>query len=229
MAVHWRVTYSIKPNIEVAPADTVVPALSLELVYSDGKLSGAVHTVEAEADPATAFTASGAQLRAFWEALRYISRIPLAVKAWGAETPGHVARRSTVAMNSVLRFACRLPDPGHLQKAPTRLPVWLWLANTAHSDSDDAEALANYYIILEEIHGEPSQWHPALQGIAFARNFVSHGQIDRPKGRAFLQNELGYPAAKYQYDPHDRAHRKLVNKYRGKARQAVEKELQPYI
>jgi hypothetical protein len=125
--------------------------------------------------------------------------------------------------------ATRLPDPDQLRRAPPRHAVWLWLANSAKADRDNAGALRTYYLILEDIHGKPDNSAPGLQRIAFARDFVSHGRIDRKACRAFLQTELGHAAPHYQYDPHDPAHHKLAAKYRDAARRAVEKELQAYL
>ena len=49
--------------------------------------------------------------------------------------------------------------------------------------------------------------------IGYARDFVSHGKIDRWKAKAFSAHELGHTAPKYQFDSHNDAHRQLVRKY----------------
>jgi hypothetical protein len=233
MPVEWRVTYSIEPNIEITPADPAIPAFNLELHYSpEGKLKGAIHTVQTkDADrPEIAYSTSQKELLVLWEALRYTSGIPLQVRASGAETTGHIARRMTAAAGAFhVRSASKVPDPARLQSSPDRLTTWLWLANAARAATEDAEALRNYYMILEDIHGRPDNSRPTLQRIALARDFVSHAKIDRRSGRAFLEAELGYSAPEYQYDAHLEAHRKLARKYREEARQAVERELQPYV
>jgi hypothetical protein len=226
----WRVTYVLTPHIEVTPADATIPALNLELVYSpEGALKSACHTVQTNVpDSAHAYAKSETELAAFWEALRYRSRGRLEIKAVAADAPWHSARRRIIVINEE-REATRLPNPDQLRRAPARLAVWLWLANSAKADRDDAGALRSYYLILEDIHGRPNNSAPDLQRIVFARDFVSHGRIDRKGCRAFLQAELGHAAPHYQYDPHDLAHRKLAAKYRHAARRAVENELQAYL
>jgi len=228
--IDWRVTYVVKPHIEVTPADATIPALNLELVYSpEGRLKSAVHSVQTDvADSAAAYAKSETDLAAFWEALKYRSRERLEITAVAADAARYSARRRSLVINEE-HEATRLPDPEQLRRAPARLAVWLWLANSARTDRDDAGALRSYHLILEDIHGKPDNSAPDLQHIAFARDFVSHGRIDRKGCRAFLQTELGHAAAHYQYDPHDPAHRKLAAKYRHAARRAVEKELQAHL
>jgi hypothetical protein len=130
----------------------------------------------------------------------------------------------------VLPDRARAPQPtpspwAGLKSAPPRLALWLWLANNARGERNDAAALRTYFLILEDLDdGSDSR----VRGIACARDFVSHGRVDRARVRAFLQSELGYAAPSYQYDPHDHAHQKLASKYRHLARRLVEKALQPY-
>ena len=106
----------------------------------------------------------------------------------------------------------RAPDASRLASAPPGLATWLWLANASTHEPDDASALRSYYVVLEGIHGErPGD---ALVDIRYARDFVSHGRITSHKARSFLERVLGYTAAEYRYDPHDRKHRVLVRQYR---------------
>jgi len=85
-----------------------------------------------------------------------------------------------------------VPDPAKLNVAGSRLATWLSLANTARRRRDDVGALRDYHMILEDIYnGRPGAANPAVAGISFARDFVSHGRIDRPSAMAFLAAELG--------------------------------------
>jgi len=111
--------------------------------------------------------------------------------------------------------------------APPGLTTWLWLANAAGREFDDASALRSYYVILEGIHdGRP---RGDLADVGYARDFVSHGKIDKKGAKAFLARCLESEADEYRFDPHNRNHRMLVRQYRVTAQRAVSQALAEYV
>jgi hypothetical protein len=231
VSVEWRVTYTIDPPIQIEPADRAVPALNMELHYNaDGLLKGATHTVTAadsDGDPDGALETSRLDLLTYWEALRYNAAAQLKIRLSHACTKdGHQVRQMHHTMKPEPPGIARAPDAGRLAGAPPGLATWLWLANAAEHERDQASALRTYYVILEGIHhGRPGA---PLEDIGYARDFVSHGQITGKKAKAFLAPRLG-DAAEYRYDPHNRQHRILVAQYRLLAQRAVVQELSKYV
>jgi hypothetical protein len=229
-SVEWRVRYTINPQIELEPAERAVPELKLEFHYgSNGLLNGATHTVTAGSrdDPDEAFELSRLDLLTYWEALRYNSGQQLQVRRVFAETEGHEVRQLYHKIKPEPISTVQAPSAARLADAPPELATWLWLANAAEHETDDASALRAYYIILEATQRKRPAG--ALEGVGWARDFVSHGQITKPKAKAFLAKELGQASAEYRYNPHDREHRLLVRRFRLLARRAAVQELCSYL
>jgi hypothetical protein len=225
----WRVTYTIDPRIRIEPADPTVPALNLELHYDgDGWLKSATHTVTtASADDShEPVELSRLDLLVYWEVLGYNSGEPLKIRLVEAITDGHQVRQLYHTMQPEPPGVARAPDARRFSGAPPALATWLWLANAAGHEPDDASALREYYVILEGIQG--GRPGGTLEDIGYARDFVSHGRITKTKAKAFLAKALGQ-AAEYRFDPHNRDHRALIRKYRVLAQRAAVQELSKYV
>jgi hypothetical protein len=165
-------------------------------------------------------------LLVYWEVLRYNSGESLKIKFVQAITDGHQVNQLYHTMRPEPLGIVRAPNAHRFANAPPGLATWLWLANAAAHEPDDASALREYYVILEGIHG--GRPGGTLENIGYARDFVSHGRITRAKAKGFLAMALGH-AAEYRYDPHNRDHRELVHQYRVLAQRAVVQELNHYV
>jgi hypothetical protein len=227
----WHVTYSIEPEISIAPIIQGVEELNLVFrLTPEGLLKGAIHTVHGDGtNSEEAFNASESQLRAYWMALSYRSRRRLKVRATDATAPEtrYRAGRRTVVMPNTEPVL--LPDPRALVGAPERLETWLWLANAARATPNGEDKLRNYQLILEDMGELSGASNSTLKRIRLARNFVSHSKVDRPDMLRFLKEELDHVADEYRYDPHNEMHRKLVNVYWRTAHHMVERALGRYL
>jgi hypothetical protein len=157
VAVEWLVSYTIDPPSPIDPAEPTVPALNLELHYGPGGLlHRATHTVATDNadDPDAAWETSRLDLLIFWEVLQYQSGAKIRVRRMFATAEGHQVRQMYHAMRPEPPVMASLPDAGRFAAAPPGLATWLWLANAAEHEADDANALRNYYVILEGIHGK---------------------------------------------------------------------------
>lgn len=102
-----------------------------------------------------------------------------------------------------------------------RLPVWLHLTNHARVEEDNAHALRDYYMVLEDLPGKDKL--PEIKRIRHARNFVSHGNKLYKNTRAFLTNAIGQKVD--CYNPREGSHCQLVLEWRNEARKLVESQL----
>ncbi len=119
-----------------------------------------------------------------------------------------------------------MPNPTIFTTSNTRLLVWLRLANEARNATIHADAIRNYYMISEDMHGrpQPSAAPTAEIELKFIRDFVSHGEALRNCCLlAFIQQELGRPVD--QYDPTDNDQQQFVHRQRQLARELIEGEL----
>jgi hypothetical protein len=66
----------------------------------------------------------------------------------------------------------RISISGKFINAPSRLGTWLPLANVARDETPPADALRDYFLILEDMLGRDE---PSIADIKYMRDFVSHG------------------------------------------------------
>ena len=106
-------------------------------------------------------------------------------------------------------------------RAPTRLGTWLHRANHARDETSPADALQDYFIILEDMF---SRDESSIAEIKHVRDFVSHGDpLTNSALLALVQRELGYKAD--QYEPRNTDHLRMVRRYRDLARAMVDAEI----
>jgi hypothetical protein len=239
----WRVSYGMTEPVAVATPVSTYPAFGVTLQYdTSGKLVGLEHELETEDSVAEheATVASSSALRLIWESLGFLRGIPLPVtsprielRAPSGTLPAlRIRATATVRASAVLVHTIAMPsEQSLLAAAGGRLPVWLHLASLANDAeaTSDANAIRNYYMILEDLRcGSKNVVAAAEERMKFARDFVSHGvALNNAKALAFLHAEFGKPVTRY--DPPDGDHLRMVRKWRGEARSMTDAELKALL
>ncbi len=134
--------------------------------------------------------------------------------------------RHTITGTASIIHAVRLPEEEKILNAPGRLLAWLRLANDSRRPATAQDALRNYYMIWEDMHGRPG---PGDRGeeLKFVRDFASHAKVENPALRAFLRRELGEDAP--QFDPSNQKHAAYLERRRDWARSLVEAEIDRHL
>jgi hypothetical protein len=168
-------------------------------------------------------------LSGFWESLNY--RRGARIRIGGAHAQPWDPERHDRARLIVLTLPeidtdwllrpIRIPTSGKfIISAPSRLGAWLHFANLARDETSPADALKDYFIILEEMLGRDE---PSITDLKYLRDFVSHAALNNAALLALVERELGYKAN--QYEPRNSDHIRMIRKYRDLARARVNAEL----
>ena len=177
MPATWRIDYDIVPPASVALPTADIPDLDLTFTYNPaGELSAAAHLISAS-DSATdqeLFRTSQTLLMEFWEAVTFRYGFQLAFRPVHAtrldRLPGAglvIRGVGTVTLNALVVRPIVFPDPARLRTAPTRLAVWLHLANLARD------------IARADLKLKPSEflaiWGASIIGVPFLFILLSLG------------------------------------------------------
>lgn len=238
MPTQWKVTYALN-RVDVNNQVPTYPDLGVSVRYEDDKIVAVEHTLDTD-DSMTdmqAITRSQQNLKLFWELLQYKRGVPIPISSRTAErvtaTPGATGTRTGLASASISAALARgigMPDPVVFTQAPSRLIVWLRLANDAHAAPVDADAIRNYYMIWEDKNGiaKDSDVNLDAVNLRLVRNFVSHGfKLDDLEIRKLVESEVRI--SDIHYDPTDSAQQRFVQKYRQIGRMLIERELAPLV
>jgi hypothetical protein len=237
MKIVWKVSHIFRVPMEYESGPTTYPALGATLVLKDAKISQVDHELAAEdsVPRGEIVEISTQQLSILWDAIIYVSGYPAlqanrTVKPLGnaaGSSPLSTNLQTLVGQSSVVR-RLRLPDETRLLSLTGRLHVWLRLANDARPPASPIDAIRNYYMIWEDMHGRPATAGSPEQELKFIRDFVSHGEIlTRRPLLTFLQRQVG-PGTR-QYDPSNPIHQRFVEKRREWARKLVESEINRHL
>jgi hypothetical protein len=230
---HWQVVHTLDRPITVVKEVASYVDRGIDFTYEAGKLVQIRHSFSvkdglgrlAAVETSRNVLSLIVDLIEFWwgNPVRIVESIPQLLSET-TDDPGAVLHGAVVAgMSVTVARAVRLPSPEALRSAPSRLHVWLRLANEA-ARATSVEAVRNYYMIWEDMHApDPPKAGEPLR-LKLIRDFVSHGKnLTNPDLLALLQQEFGRPVS--QFDPLDPAHRELIDDERVRARQLMEAEL----
>lgn len=226
----WKVSHHLSQTIEYGSGPTAYPNVGVNLILEDGKFIRIDHEFcgETAMSDDAAIALSLIELATLLELLRYRWGYPVvpsrqtATKGSGGAS---TTNRATISGRSAIVHRVRLPNETVLA-APNRLRVWLRLANEARQPTPVGDAIRYYYMIWEDMYGEPTT--PESRELKFIRHFVSHGGVlGDPNLCQFLGTEIGKPTN--QYDPHDPDHQNFLERSRDWARLLVEAEIEKYL
>lgn len=237
MPTSWLVNYPLSPPLKVADQPVGLPTFGVRFSYDpDGLLTVISHefSLHDTATEGEAFSASERALQALFAAMSFRSGVVVTGRARSvmnratAMGTAQITIRTTINVSGQVGGTLVLSALSALPQAPSRLAVWLALANDARDSESAVDALRSYYMILEDIYGRNAmvRGHPADK-IRLVRNFVSHGEpLGDPLLLQVVASELGYSAS--QYDPGNRDHVALIKRYRTAARELVVQALSAY-
>jgi len=236
MIITWKVSHFLKP-IEYESGPTTYGSLGISFVFEGPNISGIDHEFAAcdNLSKEAAAELSTQQLALVWELIWYRRGYPAqvvrrAVVRLGStsETRPSTTNFATITGQSAIVHRVCLPEEKTLLSDHNRLKVWLRLANDARRPTSSADAIRNYYMILEDMHGRPNTAAVGTLELKFIRDFVSHGeQLTNPALLAFLQRELGTPTN--QYDPHNSRHKRFLEQRREWAMRLAQAEIDKYL
>jgi hypothetical protein len=236
----WRVCYRFSNPVDVQSPITAYPSLGVSLYYNESaKLVRIEHELVAnDVDgPSNVIDKSQVELRLFWELMHYQRGVSLPINNRSAqkldqgqeEAPVHTGIRSTLSRFSVCK-AIVMPDDKVFKRTNNRLIVWLWLANMARqaidTPKDNAEAIRNYYMIWEDLHGTPDKPTTPKEAreLKLIRDLVSHGyKVNNKELRKLTLDQCGREIN--QFDPTDKTQQCLVHRYRTIGHDLIEAEL----
>jgi hypothetical protein len=229
MSSVWKVTYVLAWPAKVASPIRGYPTLKVEFVYdADGNLTSLVHEVEV-GDLASAHDVQGeseARLRVLWAALNYRSGVHPSIRARTAQQitqtgsfAGVAQGASRLAVIATLVRPIVFPSERAVTDSLSMVGPYLDFVNGARDATDPAQALRDYYKVLEALNLSGEQ----VDNVRYARNFVSRAKIDDSNVLTFLRGE-GVEATRY--DPGNAEHRALVRKWRSVARTLAESEIE---
>lgn len=239
MPMDSKVSFHLTAPVDVGNVITEYPDLGLSLAYdADNKLVRVDHYISYESnlteDELVAMSQS--HLKLFWELMHFRRGLPLQVSKHSVERlqadGSRISPHTNIVSIQSRAAICRsitMPAPRFFTSAASRFPAWLRLANEAR-DAPPVDAVRNYYMIWEDIHGTPTRTNAPAEALElkFVRDFVSHGEsLKNSDLLTFLELKLGRHTR--QFDPTDRSHRDLVNLYRTKARTLIESEIERLI
>lgn len=218
---------------------TVYPTSGVTLVLEDGKITRLVHDLTDEQDvllESEIVRLSHQELIFLFALLEFLSGDPLHTHRHVTEcldrpstTGGLQLPMLRLSGRGTVRFAGTVPVrlPSDTVARPSRLAVWLHLANDARRTTSAVDAIRNYYMIWEDICGVPSAGSTEEE-IKHVRDFVSHGnKLKNKRLLVFLQQELGTYVT--QYDPHNERHKRFVEARRATIRDMVSVKLREYL
>jgi hypothetical protein len=220
----WKVTFMLCEGAPVAESGYHgYEELKVTFGYD---VSGNLVRIEQDLDCEPELTAtdvirrSEKILQTLWEALNFRHGTALLVESRNAR----IEEPSTDTGSSRSQNPARTPDAPAPIKMPkeaslltSRLNTWLHLANQARDAAEDAHALCDYCLLLED--ARPRYMHAindkTLTMIKAARDFVSHRQIKDPEVLAFLKSKTG-PIDRY--NPNNKLHQVFVKYWKKEAR-----------
>lgn len=229
----WLVAYTLNPAVPVKVRVDEYPDLGVRFGYDgDGKLSGLEHTIDMpdEALPHGVASASTEKLDIVWAALEFEHGIPVradprVARVEGGHVVGAFTSTMSVSCSAVVVALVHLPRADSVRTPDPRLRQWLALANGARIAADPGDALASYYVILEDVYGKrPSR---AVLEVKYVRDFVSHPEIGNRDAIEYLKREFG--AGVTRYEPHNPRHREFVARARDRARALAESEIRKLL
>jgi hypothetical protein len=219
--------------MDFASGPTTFAGLKATLVLRAGKIVQVDHELVAEESLPSAEIAdiSTMQLGILWDAIIYVSGYPARRADRRVERLGSVGPNSPVSTSlqtqtgqSAIVRPVRLPTETRLLTSSGRLHAWFQLANDARPPASHIDAIRNYYMIWEDMHGRGSAPRTPGEELKFTRDFVSHGDpLKNTDLLAFIQREVA--PGTLRYDPSDLVHQQFVEKRRQWARQLVETEI----
>jgi hypothetical protein len=191
---------------------------------------------EDKTEPIKVMISSQDRLKLFWELLHFQRGIPLRINDISATkldyeelAPIHTGMTSIMSRVTICKSTV-MPDDKVFMRNNNRLHVWLWLANKARHfiDTPDgsADAIRNYYMIWEDLHGEPNENTKPVEAweLKLIRDLVSHGyKLGNKELRKLTKAQCGKPVN--QFDPTNSVQQSLVHRYRTIGRELVEAEL----
>lgn len=237
--VLWKVTCELDPIPITGSPISGYPGLGVEFGIDEGRLHSITHTFthRARDSEATVLQESGRHLRFLFRLMEYKSgakTIFLERKAQRLEPlNGPTAGTNDLNSSITIRRPINLPSDSKLRDlmGHPRLSTWLHLANLARDSAHDDQAVRNYYMIWEDMHGAQGKTlvppHPAGE-LRFTRNFVSHGgELTHKKLLEYLETVFGRSVNRYE--PDNPCHQQFVRGQRMKARNLIEHELDRWL
>lgn len=228
----WEVAYRLRYPVAILTRRDDEPSLGLHFIYGEGSwLSEVRHRVMASLDTRDVgiLDASERALRGFWEYVSFYSGLPIAFHPLAATRvdlrPG-ISVGFTIALkvgaSAVVSRRVEIPTSQTLAAVSGRAVVWFTLANLAREAVSDADAVRNYYMILEDRYSHPQP--NAVNRVRWTRHFCSHGsELIDENLLNFIQAETG--RRDKQYDPNNPRHAELMKRIREEARRLVAVEL----
>jgi hypothetical protein len=231
--MRWRVLHTFDGGAKVLVPVEAYPGLGITFRYDDtGSLVSLTH--EFDADDALhapdVIRASNERLRSLWAALEFLRRSPLPQRTASAhrvlplgarrgEVSLYAAAEIKVKGQAVLQIA--MPSEAAVIAADPRL---LEIANAARAEEDPADALQDFYTVLEGVMGRGD----VPREIKHARDFVSHGEpLKNLELLEFVKAEIGEPAD--GYDPGNPKHVEFVKRWRLHASGLVQQKLGDWL
>ena len=227
----WIVMHQFSVGVEVRNPVSAYADLGLFLSYEAGRLVQVEHHLQCDAlsDSHQVVDSSNEHLRLFWELLRYWYGVPLPSRSMHvrkseplASPPDGSTSSINLSLSALISGPILLPRPEVLVSPSSRLHVWLRLAINA-SESDDVNAIRNYYMIWEDWHSKHTSRAISQEAnsLRLIRDFVSHGEpLNRVKLLEFLK-PLG--EGTNQFDPTNSSHKRFVASQRESSRHLVER------
>jgi hypothetical protein len=207
---------------------TSLPELGLTFEYQSGQLTRVIHQISIP-EGSDVIATSRRALSGFWESLNYQRGARVLIGGAHAHPldPERHDRARLIVLplrerdDSWLLRPVRIPTSGKfIINAPSRLGAWLHFATLARDETSPADALKDYFIILEEMFGRND---PSITDLKYMRDFVSHASLANAALLALVEKELGYKAN--QYEPRNSDHIRMIRKYRDLARATVKTEI----
>ncbi|MBI3843530.1 MAG: hypothetical protein HY292_02715 [Planctomycetes bacterium] len=243
----WKVRYKPRlPFIAKATA-TGYPSLGLALNFEGNKVTEFEHVISLDdtCSDRDAFIASHDQLRVFLDWLVFQQGIAVqftVVQCEEIHQPQGLSRVSTgmvsISAGHSVQCSVDLPSETALQRAlaDPALAIWVQFARKARLEESDEDAIRDYFKVWEGIHGKV-QSAPAPSGpspehrLKYARDFVSHSDINNLLGRTFVTSELQLPnvPATLRFDPSNPAHQAFAHRMRSEGRILIDRELRKHL
>ena len=237
MNIIWKVSHVFRVPMEYDSGPTTYPTLGATLVLKGARISQVDHELVAEDSVPQGEIAeiSTQQLNILWQVMTYVSGCPARQADRIVERLGNAAGSSSLSTElrtqtgqSTVVHRLRLPSETRLLSPAGRLHGWLQLANDARPPASPVDAIRNYHMIWEDMHGRSATPGTQEQELKFIRHFVSHGDALQDAALlAFLQQRIG-PGTR-QYDPSNPTHRAFLEQRREWARHLVESEINTFL
>ena len=237
MDIRWKVSYIFRTPMQFQAGATRYPVLGASLVFDERERVSELDHEFLASDALSAgeiVELSKSGLTVLWEVMIYVSGYDVYQADHKVERlaaiPGNNTQTNlrTITANSLIVRPLQLPQEQQLLSANNRLHVWLRLANSARPPATAVDAIRNYYLIWEDMHGRNTAPGSPQEELKFTRHFVSHGDPVRDSRlTAFLDREIRVGTR--QYDPNDPLHQRFVENHREPARLLVEAEINRHL